>query len=434
MLNDSTMADTGENRLIANNESFFIIAITVSIFVLSSILFSLFFLHTYLKKLHTIIKLILTILFGYNLICCTVTIIILLYFRVTSEQTITVCGLIQLTTITPGQLTYNTICVVSVVRYYMTWKINQLELFNKHKILLSVCAVYFAEHILGMFFFIIAHMDFSFNQPSTACAGKDTLETVPVMAYFLVAKNIIVCSIGITYDFRLIKLLKKRKLQSVGARETQMIPWKTSNSDESDVKVPIRATIVTLSLILVGIARVTYYKIFYMYSIHWIQPLMAGETVIGGLMPVLLFLTIRAHKKKTNPVIPKGPVYHNDIYLNEECLETEENAEHPNYIYVIDPKIFTLDHFSDDHNDDIDEKIGIEIHHAVIHVEPEQYLEAKDNMEQHNDIFVIDPNIFTLDHFGNIDNHQRRDATVEINHGVIHVKPAPLYRTFSTCQ
>ena len=449
MLNNSTivLVDFHENtRLIANNESFFIIAITVSLFALSSILIGLCFLHTYLKNLHPIIKSILTILFGYNLICCIVTFIILVYFRVTNEQTITTCSLIQLTTLTPGMLTYDTICIVSVVRYHMTWKINQLESFNKHKILLTVGAVYFAEHILGIFCFIISYMDFSFTQPSTACAGKDTMETVPVLTFCLLAKSVIVCSIGITYDFRLIKLLRKRKLQRVGyPGGIQMIPWKTtSNSDEpTDVKVPIRATIVTLSFILMRIARITYYEIFHNSTIHWIQPVITCQTVIGIVMPVLLLLTIRAHKKKSNPIVPMGPVYHNDHYLKkEEFWESdEENLEYFNDIFAIDPKIFTLDHFSDNHNDG--EEISVEIHRAVIHVEPitnigENNLEeAEGYSEQHNHIFAINPNIFAFDNFSNIDttNDERQEATIfEINHAVIQVKPAPPYRTFSTCQ
>ena len=101
MGNNSTVADIYGNILVADNESLFIIAMSLSLFNLSSIMLSLCFLHTYLKKLHSIIKLILTILCGYNLICCTITIIILVYFRISSEQTITVCGLLQLTTITP---------------------------------------------------------------------------------------------------------------------------------------------------------------------------------------------------------------------------------------------------------------------------------------------------------------------------------------------
>ena len=250
---------------------------------------SLCFLHTYLKKLHSVIKLILTILCGYNLICCTITIIILVYFRISSQQTITVCGLLQLTTITPGILTFHMLCIISVVRYYMTWKTNQLELFKTHKILLSVGAVYFMEHILGMFFFIIAYMDFSLMQPSSSCAGKDILDIVPVMAYFLLLKSVIVCAIGINYDFKLIKLLKKRKLQSVGHRETQIIPWKSSNSDESDVKVPIRATIVTLSFISIAIARVTYINIFNKSPIHWLRSVIMCEATIGVVIPVLLF-------------------------------------------------------------------------------------------------------------------------------------------------
>ena len=435
MLDNSTMADTNENRLVADNESLFIIAMTVSLFSLSSNLFSSCFLHTYLKKLHSIIKLILTILCGYTLICCTITIVILLYFKISSQQTITVCGLLQLTTTTPAILTFHSLCIISVVRYHMTWKINQLELFKKHKILLSVGAVYVIEHILGMFFFIIAHMDFSMTQPSTACAGKDIIEMIPALAYFQNVKNAIVCSIGITYNVKLIKLLKKRKLHSVGPRETQMIPWKSTNSDDPDVKVPIRATIVTLSLSTIGIARMTYINIFNKSPIHWIESVVQSEAMIGVVMPVLLFLTIRAHKKKKNLVVPKGLMYHNDLYLNEECLESEENYVHHNDIFAIDPKIFRLDHFSDIQKDNIDEEANIEIHHALFDVKPELssilegHLETKNNTEQNNDLFAIDPNIFALDHFSNFD--KKEEAVVKIHHPVIHVKPAPPHRTFS---
>ena len=112
-------------------------------FALNSSFFSLCFLHTYLKKLHSVIKMISTIMCGYNMICGMVSCLILIYFRIISQQTMILCGLIQLTTITPALLTFDTICVISAVRYHMTWKINQLEHFKKHRILLSVGAVYF---------------------------------------------------------------------------------------------------------------------------------------------------------------------------------------------------------------------------------------------------------------------------------------------------
>ena len=127
--------------------------------------------------------------------------------RIISQQTMILCGLIQLTTITPALLTFDTICVISAVRYHMTWKINQLEHFKKHQILLSVGAVYFVEHILALFYFIIAQTDYSMIQPSTVCAGKDLMNSVPTLGYIHLTKNIIICSIGIIYDIKLVKLL-----------------------------------------------------------------------------------------------------------------------------------------------------------------------------------------------------------------------------------
>ena len=87
MVNNSTEAETDlTSRLVANNRNSFTIAMMFSVFALNSSFFSLCFLHTYLKKLHSIIKLILTILCGYTLICCIITIVILLYFKIDTDH------------------------------------------------------------------------------------------------------------------------------------------------------------------------------------------------------------------------------------------------------------------------------------------------------------------------------------------------------------
>ena len=78
-------------------------------------------------------------------------------------------------------ITFDTICIISVVRYHMTWKTNQLELFKKNLIFLSVAVVYLAEHILGgLLYFIIAQTDFSVIQPATVCAGKNIMRKLGV--------------------------------------------------------------------------------------------------------------------------------------------------------------------------------------------------------------------------------------------------------------
>ena len=263
----------------------------------------------------------------------------------------------------------------------MTWKTNQLELFKKHLIFLSVAVVYLTEHILGgLLYFIIAQTDFSVIQPATVCAGKNIMRKLPVIAYLFLIKLFIQCCVGIFYDIRLIRLLKKRQMQRVGPGEIQIIPWKTSNASKNSIKVPIRATTTALSCMCIAFVRVTYVNIFFASPIHWTQTLRTCMAVTGVLMPVLLFLTIRAHKKKKTLIVPNYPMYHNDQYLNDE-----EQSEIENYI------------------------------------------EQRDN-----DIFNIDPNIFTCEHF---DNNQILTNVQEGNpHSVIHVKSALPSRTFSTCE
>ena len=99
-------------------------------------------------------------------------------------------------------------------------------------------------------------------------------------------------------------------------------------------------------------------------------------TVIGLLMPVLLGLTIKAHKKKkTHILIPNRPFYHNDEYLDDDESEQQIEMQSHNYdndIFAIDPQIFFLENFYNDEVHDISKNV----------IEYEDY------------IFKIDPKIF----------------------------------------
>ena len=82
-------------------------------------------------------------------------------------------------------------------------------------------------------------------------------------------------------------------------------------------------------------------------SMNWMKFLVMPPTFVGILMPVLLGLTIRAHKKKKNLIIPHQPFYHNDQYLGDEEIELKDYGEFHNDIFLIDPKIFVLERFKD---------------------------------------------------------------------------------------
>ena len=83
-------------------------------------------------------------------------------------------------------------------------------------------------------------------------------------------------------------------------------------------------------------------------------------TVIGLLMPVLLGLPLKAHKKKkTHIVVPNQPFYHNDEYLDDDESEQQIEMQSYNYdndILAIDPQIFSLEKFSSDEAHDISKK------------------------------------------------------------------------------
>ena len=82
-------------------------------------------------------------------------------------------------------------------------------------------------------------------------------------------------------------------------------------------------------------------------SKNWTTFLVLPPTFVGILMPVLLGLTIRAHKKKKNHIIiPPQPFYHDDQYLGGEEIEMKDYGDfYNNDIFLIDPKIFVLERF-----------------------------------------------------------------------------------------
>ena len=237
-LNMTSYSEIEQPNLISNNLWPFIILMIQSSFAISSSIFSLCFLHTYLKKLHHILKLILSILCGYNLICCSINAIILIYFRLKGEQTLVLCGLIQITTLTPVKISFDTLCIISVVRYYMTWKTNQLESIKKHQILISVGAVYLIEHLIALFFFINSQIDEPIIKTLVGvCAGQYDILLAHLnlaMSRFHILNLIVISAIGVYFDVKLYNLLKKRRNQ-IGPGQIQLVPWKTNDTSGNSI-------------------------------------------------------------------------------------------------------------------------------------------------------------------------------------------------------
>ena len=81
------------------------------------------------------------------------------------------CGMFQLVLTTPAIISFDTICIISIIRYYMTWKTNQLELYKKKWIYISVSAVYIFEILLNLSHSIMAFMGVPVIQLTTLCIG-----------------------------------------------------------------------------------------------------------------------------------------------------------------------------------------------------------------------------------------------------------------------
>ena len=105
-----------------------------------------------------------------------------------------------------------------------------------------VGVIYFSEHFLQMLGFIAGLMDFHIKQTSEACGGRFKEGGMPILPAFTMTKTMIILAIGISYDFKLVNLLKKRKNQIRPPGQASIVPWKSSNKIEK-VNIPLEATL-----------------------------------------------------------------------------------------------------------------------------------------------------------------------------------------------
>ena len=120
---------TSEEYLLTNKGKW--VCVTSCWVVIFSSLICLIILNTYLKKLHNIIKTILTILAIHNLISYiiqTIDLYVILYLEI---QNLVTCSIILHFYLTPFLITSDNLCVLSIVRYYMAWKTDNKEQISK---------------------------------------------------------------------------------------------------------------------------------------------------------------------------------------------------------------------------------------------------------------------------------------------------------------
>ena len=283
-------------------------------------------LNTHLKMLHNTFKTLLNIVLIHNIISFIVNISINIYILNYRDQSFIVCSIRHLTVAVPGYFIAFGIVLMSFLRYHIACKIaNQESTKNtiKYMIILVILFLVFEYINIGPLTFVSV-IFFDMSTATSKCAGTANpgLPVFPVYHFTIVT---VIIMIGISYDYLMIRFLKKRNTHKEPG-QAKLVPWK-SGGEEYDYLVPVSATLTSMTIELISMILMAFLVKGHIENklVSWKITSIVFFCCGSIVMPIMILLTIRANKKKkVAPIIPKGPMYHDDNESVEEAIEMQD--------------------------------------------------------------------------------------------------------------
>ena len=136
---------------------------------------SLMVLNTYLDKLNKTIKCLFYILLIHNFINFTIAIVIVLYVIFSDDQSPELCYLHYQTSIPANNVSFESIGILSVVRYYIAWKTQNNETPKEKLIIGTTILIFCLEHIVHYPLAYLATEYFDLPSLVTMC-NSETLQ------------------------------------------------------------------------------------------------------------------------------------------------------------------------------------------------------------------------------------------------------------------
>ena len=149
---------------------------------------SLMVLNIYLNNLHKTIKCLFNILLIHNLINFAIAIVIVLYVIATDDQYPEFCYLHYQTTTPATNVNFESIGILSVVRYYIAWKTQNNEIPKQKLMIGTTILIFCLEHIVHYPLAYLATEYFDLPSLVTMCNSETlqgSLEVVGMFEYFL---------------------------------------------------------------------------------------------------------------------------------------------------------------------------------------------------------------------------------------------------------
>ena len=324
IMNSSAKSTFERQHVLWSSPTSMAMALIGPILAFTSSTICLLILNTFLKMLHPTLKSLLNIISINNISNQIFTIILLIYVLLEHSQTFMICSLFQLSLTASAFLTLYGIAIMSFLRFHITWKVannestHQIEKYTKHFFLFCGIFEYFNLGLLS--FFITLY----FDAPTAAsnCAGAN-IKGIPILPMYHFIRVLVALLIGIYFDGKLIKFLKKRNATKEPG-QAKLVPWK-SGGQVYDFLVPTSATISSSLTAIVGIIMTAWFVNGHLNQDQEMWKLTVFAQAIGTSvqMSVMIGLTFRAAKnRETAPQIPRGPMYHEDDKPSDQSGST----------------------------------------------------------------------------------------------------------------
>ena len=315
--NTTTVVDEDEGQ--AYDELWeFVIAEILYTIAASICIGSIVVLHSYLEKLHWLLKTLLTILSAHNFIMYLILAVTDTVMWVKGTEEIN-CGFSNVLGKSTIFITFEHTALVSFIRYHLASKTAANEEINLEIIGAMTIALYVFEYTANIVLVVASTTSYE-----AACLQDDSLEVNPMIGIGTVIIAVVITCGGLVYDYKLAMFLKQRnKLSKNGPMGTRLIPWKSS-SEEYTLDIPLKASLaslvagIILSLIIILILPSTP-GVFTFHVIVTVFPSVVLSTLLG--------LTYRVRRlKKALPAIPRRLHYHDND--EEEEMEEANNVFH----------------------------------------------------------------------------------------------------------
>ena len=178
---------------------------------------SIVVLHTYLEKLHWLLKTLLTILCAHNFIVYLILAVtnVVMWFNGTEEIS---CGLTNVLTKSTIFITFEHTAIISYVRYHLASKTAANEEPNLELISVLTVALYLLEHVVNIVLVVVSTTSYE-----VSCLQDNSLEVNPIIGIGSTIMAVVITCGGLVYDYKLVMFLKQRnQLSNNGPMGTKL--------------------------------------------------------------------------------------------------------------------------------------------------------------------------------------------------------------------